>query len=281
MPGLISTTCLEKEKFVLWGAPGKVGALDMLSNSFLSQWEGGCWGVSPWSYGTLPDIGVLARGCLALLYWLQCVLFPICPRCRSLSTSFWISHKGNFSVKCWIRVFVDGRRVQSCFFCHLAVIFQELTSSWAGLIHHTEFSEILKETMQCARCPEKVLARLWKSGILLPMYITPRAVDTWRKPVCKPITWEMLGKGWVRQAHWWSPNYATFYYTLVGESDLQKCLYFPKGGDSGTLEPAHTNSPELIVWIFSRLHFSVTAHWWLEISCDGSTTPWKVRNSKY
>lgn len=174
MPGLISSTCLEKEKFVVRGTPGKLGALDMLSNSFLSQWEGGCWGVSFWWYGTLPDIGVLALGCLALLYWLQCVLFPICPRCRSLSSSFWISLKGNFSVKCWIRVFVDGRRVQSCFFRHLAVIFQELTSSWAGLIHHTEFSEILKETMQCARRPEKSISKTFEVwNIIANVYHSP------------------------------------------------------------------------------------------------------------
>lgn len=49
-------------------------------------------------YGTVPGTGIMVRECLRFSYLLWCGWFHACPRCRSLSTSFWISHKWNVSI---------------------------------------------------------------------------------------------------------------------------------------------------------------------------------------
>lgn len=114
------------------GSSWKSWSNGLQSNSFLLQWEARSSSVSFWSYGTIPEVGILARRCLEFPYWFQCVWFHTCPKCRSLSTSFWMSHQGNFSLNCcWISMFMGERESKASYlFCHLAdIILQEPTSS--------------------------------------------------------------------------------------------------------------------------------------------------------
>lgn len=99
-------------ELVLWGAPGKVGILDVQSNSFLPQWEVRSCHVFFWSYGIVPEVGILARRCPEFLLCFQRVRFYTCPRCKSLSVSFWISHQGIFFLNCSVSIFMGRRRVQ-------------------------------------------------------------------------------------------------------------------------------------------------------------------------
>lgn len=61
------------------------------------------------------------KGVYDFSHQVWCSWFHICLECRSQSTNFSISHKGNWSMYCyWISVSMRGRRVQSFLFCHLA-----------------------------------------------------------------------------------------------------------------------------------------------------------------
>lgn len=95
----------------------------MQSNSLPSQEEAGSWGFPP--VYIPPDYcsGCGKRGCLKFSYQFWCGWFHICLGCRNLSTSFCISHRGNWSVYyCWIGMFVRERRVQVFLFCYLAEV---------------------------------------------------------------------------------------------------------------------------------------------------------------
>lgn len=112
-----NSKAIKTEAISVWRPLRKLGMLDACTNPFHSLGEG----VSSWSYGALPATRTPVRGYPKFLYWLQWVWFYNLLRCRSLSVSFWISHKGNFSVNCcWISMFVGARGVQRSPPCPLA-----------------------------------------------------------------------------------------------------------------------------------------------------------------
>lgn len=57
-------------------------------------------GLSCQLYGAMTQIGILAKGCFIFYCSLQCGWFYTLQGC-SLLASFWVFHKGNWSVYCW------------------------------------------------------------------------------------------------------------------------------------------------------------------------------------
>lgn len=109
-----------KTEAIFLGKPlRKLGVLGAWTNPFPSLGKTGGQGISSWSHGTTPEIGVLKENIPNfLLAPLSLVSHSL--RYRSLSISVWISHKGNFSINyCWISMFM-GREGFRAF--HLPIL---------------------------------------------------------------------------------------------------------------------------------------------------------------
>lgn len=117
-----SCQCSEtgKTEASTFGSSRKIWMLDMWAN-FSPSGKKPKLRVSFQYYGTMLKARILVRGYLAFSYQLQCGWFYVYPKCRSLSSSFWISHKMNLSMySCWIGISTWGIRVQGFLFHHLS-----------------------------------------------------------------------------------------------------------------------------------------------------------------
>ena len=124
--GLMNASHSSPQNQVIWGgavpqmAALKVGVLDVCSKPFVPLGEAGSWGSPSWLQGTMPRVGFMMRECLSLLNPFRYGYFLSCPMCRSHSTSFWISFRGNRSIcSCIFGVSMGGRKVRNLLCHHL------------------------------------------------------------------------------------------------------------------------------------------------------------------
>lgn len=68
-------------------------------------------------YSIVPGVGIMAKGCFKFTQQLWCGWFHTCSECKSLSASFWISHKETVFVHCyWVTVFMGGQESRDSYF---------------------------------------------------------------------------------------------------------------------------------------------------------------------